>query len=82
MLRRAGRRTNVALITVLCAAFTSGGLAFGIGAVDRARLVAVAHGALGLGLLLLVPWKSVIIRRGLAQGAPARGRRAGVVLEG
>lgn len=80
MLGRAGRRTNVALMSVLCAAFASGGLAFGIGTVDGARLVAMTHGALGLGLLFLVPWKSVIIRRGLARGAPARGRKAGVVL--
>lgn len=80
MLGRAGRRTNVALMTVLCAAFASGGLAFGIGTVDGARLVAVVHGALGLGLLLLVPWKSAIIRRGMAGGAPARGRKAGVAL--
>ena len=80
MLGRTGRRANVALMTVLCAAFASGGLAFGIGTVDGARLVAMAHGALGLGLLLLVPWKSVIIRRGLARAAPARSRKAGVVL--
>jgi Oxidoreductase molybdopterin binding domain len=80
VLGRAGRRTNVALLTLLCAAFASGGLAFGVGTVPGARLVAVMHGSLGLGLLLLVPWKSVIIRRGRAQGAPARGRRAGVVL--
>ena len=80
MLGRAGRPTNVALLTVLCAAFASGGLAFGVGTVGGARLVAVAHGTLGLGLLLLVPWKSVIIRRALAHGAPTRGRMAGVLL--
>jgi len=79
-LGRAGRRTNVALMTVLCAAFASGALAFGIGTLDGARLVAMAHGTLGLGLLLLVPWKSAIIRRGLARDAPARGRKTGVAL--
>lgn len=80
VLGRAGRRTNVALLTVLCAAFASGGLAFGVGTMPGARLVAVVHGAFGLGLLLLVPWKSVIIRRGLAHGARAKGRKAGVIL--
>jgi len=80
VLGRAGRRTNVALLTVLSAAFASGGLAFGVGTVGGARLVAVAHGTLGLGLLLLVPWKSVIIRRGLAHRAPTRGRMPGVLL--
>lgn len=79
-LGRAGRRTNVALMTVLCTAFASGGLAFGIGTLGGARLVAMAHGTLGLGLLLLVPWKSAIIRRGLARDARARGRKAGVAL--
>ena len=80
VLSRAGRRTNVALLTVLCAAFASGGLAFGFGSVGGARLVAIAHGALGFGILLLVPWKSVIIRRGLTHGALAGHRKAGVVL--
>jgi hypothetical protein len=80
VLRRAGRRTNVALLLVVTAAFASGGIAFGVGTEGAARLVAVAHGALGLGLLLLVPWKSAIIRRGLAPGAPGRNRRAGVAL--
>jgi DMSO/TMAO reductase YedYZ molybdopterin-dependent catalytic subunit len=80
VLGRAGRRTNLALLALLCAAFASGGVAFGIGAVDAARLVTMVHGMLGLGLLLLVPWKSVIIRRGLAKRARARGRKAGVVL--
>jgi hypothetical protein len=80
VLGRAGRRTNVALLIVLCAAFASGGLAFGVGTLGGARLVAIAHGTLGLGLFLLVPWKSVIIRRGLARGAPVRDRKAGAVL--
>jgi hypothetical protein len=80
VLGRAGRRTNVALLTVLGAAFASGCVAFGVGTMDGARLVAVVHGTFGLGLLLLIPWKSVIVRRGLAKAAPVRGRKAGVVL--
>ena len=80
VLGRAGRRTNVALLAVLGAAFASGCVAFGVGTMDGARLVAVVHGALGLGLLLLVPWKSVIIRRGLARPSSSRDRTAGVAL--
>src|SRR5471032_222791 len=80
VLGRAGRRTNVALLIVVTAAFASGVTAFGVGTVGAARVVAVIHGTLGLGVLLLVPWKSVIIRRGLAHRNPTSGRKAGVVL--
>jgi DMSO/TMAO reductase YedYZ molybdopterin-dependent catalytic subunit len=79
-LRRAGRRTNVALLVLVLGAFATGVLAFGTGTVGQARVVTVAHGALGLGLLLLVPWKSVIVRRSLGRGARRSGRGAGVVL--
>ena len=62
------RRTNVALLGLLLGAFATGVLAFGIGTTPQAGVVAVAHGAFGLGLLLLVPWKSVIVRRSLSRG--------------
>ncbi|HVH94111.1 MAG TPA: hypothetical protein VM688_04285 [Nocardioidaceae bacterium] len=64
------------------AAFGSGWLAFWIGTVNAARAVRLAHGALGLGLVLLVLWKSVIVRRGLRRAAPRPGRAAGVALGG
>jgi len=50
--------------------------------VNAARAVRLAHGALGLGLVLLVLWKSVIVRRGLRRAAPRPGRAAGVALGG
>lgn len=71
---RPGRRTNVALLGLLLAAFATGVLAFGTGTTGASRLVAVAHGAFGLGLLLLVPWKSVIVRRGLRRRSRSGGR--------
>jgi hypothetical protein len=62
-LRGAGRRTNVALLLVLIGAALTGVLAFAAGTPIPARLATVAHGVLGLAVVLLVPWKSVIVRR-------------------
>jgi Oxidoreductase molybdopterin binding domain len=62
-LRRAGRRTNVALLVVLVGAAVTGGLAFAAGTAVPARLATLLHGVLGLAVVMLVPWKSVIVRR-------------------
>ncbi|MGY1697949.1 molybdopterin-dependent oxidoreductase [Geodermatophilus sp. SYSU D00814] len=70
--RRAGRRTNLGLLALLTVAGVTGLLAFGIGTPLPARLVAAAHGAAGLGLLLLVPWKTVVVQRARRR---TRGRR-------
>jgi DMSO/TMAO reductase YedYZ molybdopterin-dependent catalytic subunit len=64
--RRAGRRTNLALLGLLLLAFATGALAYGFGAPPATTLVVAVHGAAGLGLLLLVPWKRVIVRRSRA----------------
>ena len=61
--RRAGRRTNVALLLLISGAFLSGWLAFAFGTAGPSTLTTVSHGLLGLGVVALVPWKSVIIRR-------------------
>ena len=61
--RRAGRRTNVALLVLILGAFLSGWLAFGFGTELPSTLTTVSHGLLGLGVVALVPWKTVIIRR-------------------
>ena len=62
-LRRAGRRTNVALLVVLVATAVTGGLAFAAGTSVPALLATIAHGMFGLAVVLLVPWKTVIVRR-------------------
>jgi Oxidoreductase molybdopterin binding domain len=62
-LRRAGRRTNVALLVVLVGAAATGVLAFAAGTPIPARLATVVHGLFGLAVVLLVPWKTVIVRR-------------------
>ncbi|HEX6207398.1 MAG TPA: molybdopterin-dependent oxidoreductase [Actinomycetota bacterium] len=59
----AGRRTNLALLLLLALALATGGLAFAIGAAWN-RWIVLAHGAAGLALLTLAPWKSVVARRG------------------
>lgn len=62
-LRRAGRRTNVALLAVLVGPFVSGWAAFTAGTEVPARLTTVGHGLLGLGVVVLTPWKTVVVRR-------------------
>jgi DMSO/TMAO reductase YedYZ molybdopterin-dependent catalytic subunit len=60
------RRTNLWLLVVLVVALASGGLAFAAGT-GWGRPVVVGHGLAGLAVLVLAPWKSVIVRRGLAR---------------
>jgi DMSO/TMAO reductase YedYZ molybdopterin-dependent catalytic subunit len=64
--RRAGRRTNLALLGLLLLAFSTGVLAYGLGTPPGTTVVVAIHGAAGLGLLLLIPWKAVIVRRSRA----------------
>jgi DMSO/TMAO reductase YedYZ molybdopterin-dependent catalytic subunit len=68
----AGRRTNLGLLMLLSWALASGFLAFAIGQ-GWDRWVVVAHGAVGLGILVLAPWKSVVVRRGLRRHRPGAG---------
>jgi len=53
----------VALLVVLVGAVATGVLAFAAGTPIPARLATVVHGMFGLAVVLLVPWKTVIIRR-------------------
>jgi hypothetical protein len=70
--RRAGRRTNLGLLTLVLVAGGTGVLAYGLGTPGPSRLVVALHGAAGLGLLLLVPWKTVVVRRARRRPAPLR----------
>jgi DMSO/TMAO reductase YedYZ molybdopterin-dependent catalytic subunit len=65
---RAGRRTNLALLAVLTTAFVTGLVAMSVGSATGSAVVTALHGAAGLALLLLVPWKSVVVRRRLRRG--------------
>ena len=66
---RAGRGTNLALLVLLIGALVTGGLAFALGGAWAFWALA-AHGAVGLALVLLAPWKSVISARGLRRARP------------
>ncbi|HCO01816.1 MAG TPA: sulfite oxidase [Actinobacteria bacterium] len=72
MPRAAGRRTNLALFGLLAVVLATGGAAFALGD-GWVRWVVVAHGAAGLGLLVLAPWKRVIVRRGMRREREATG---------
>lgn len=58
------RVTNLLLFGFLIGAFLSGWVTFALGT-GWVRLAAVIHGLLGLSVVALVPWKSVIVRDGL-----------------
>lgn len=77
--RRPGRRTNLALLVLVALALATGTLAYAVGAAPATTAVTLAHGAVGLAIVLLVPWKSVLVRRGLARPLHS-GRAAGVAL--
>jgi len=65
-----GARTNVALLGLLAAAFTTGWLAFAF-ATAPSRWSLVVHATSGFAILALLPWKSIIARRGTRRTGPA-----------
>jgi DMSO/TMAO reductase YedYZ molybdopterin-dependent catalytic subunit len=66
-----GRRTNLALLALLAAAFGTGWLAFAY-ATAPARWSLLAHATSGVAILALLPWKSIVARRGLQRRRPGR----------
>jgi DMSO/TMAO reductase YedYZ molybdopterin-dependent catalytic subunit len=68
---RLGARTNLALLVLLVCAFLTGWLAFAFGSVP-ARWSLVVHATSGVAILLLLPWKSIVARRGLRRARPGR----------
>lgn len=62
----AGRRTNLALLGLLTFAFATGALAFAAGT-GWGTIVVAIHGVAGLAILIITPWKSVIVGRGLSR---------------
>jgi Oxidoreductase molybdopterin binding domain len=67
----AGRITNQTLLVALVLVFGTGVATVAIGS-PSGRWAAVAHGIAGLVILLLVPWKSRVIRGGLRRGRRTR----------
>ncbi|MEO7061312.1 MAG: molybdopterin-dependent oxidoreductase [Lapillicoccus sp.] len=72
------RWTNLALLWVVPLAALSGFAMFLFGS-GSALLVAIVHGVLALLVVVLSPWKSVIVRRTLVR-APRPGRTVAIVL--
>jgi len=67
------RAVNATVLTLFVFAVTTGGLAFALGAAPVESVVVAAHGVAGLGLLVLVPAKARVARRGLRR--PGRSRK-------
>ena len=59
----AARRTNLALLVLLLAAVVSGALMFVVGS-GWNQWPTLVHGTVAIAMVALVPWKSVISRRG------------------
>jgi len=76
-MRGSGRLTNLALLGLLALAFASGWVAFELSG-QPARATLVIHSAAGVAIVLLVPWKTLIARRGLRR--PRHIRWASLVL--
>ncbi|HET7337994.1 MAG TPA: molybdopterin-dependent oxidoreductase [Candidatus Dormibacteraeota bacterium] len=68
---RLGARTNLALLLLLAAAFATGWLAFSFATVP-ARWSLIVHATSGVAILLLLPWKSMVARRGIHRRLPGR----------
>jgi DMSO/TMAO reductase YedYZ molybdopterin-dependent catalytic subunit len=67
-------------MVLLVLAFVTGWVAFGTGTTRPARVVTVLHAAAGLALVLLVPWKSLIVRRSRAYRSGSWRGTSGVFL--
>jgi DMSO/TMAO reductase YedYZ molybdopterin-dependent catalytic subunit len=65
------RRVNLALALLLVAAVLTGLLSDAIG-VDWPLDPAAVHGAVAIAIILLAPWKSIVMRRGLRRRRPGR----------
>jgi hypothetical protein len=62
-MRIAGRQTNLALLAALALAVATGAGAMATGSA-RGRWVVVAHGVVGVVVVLLIPWKTRVVRAG------------------
>ncbi|MGH2629023.1 MAG: molybdopterin-dependent oxidoreductase [Actinomycetota bacterium] len=66
-----GRKTNLGLLLALVLAFATGIGALAAGSWSG-RWVVLAHGVAGVTVVLLSPWKTRIVRRGLRRTRPSR----------
>ena len=71
LLRPPGRQANQALLVVLLFAFGTGVATVAIGSPDG-RWAAIGHGICGMAVVLLIPWKSRVVRGGLRRARLSR----------
>src|SRR5215469_9203099 len=71
LLRPPGRQTNQALLVMLLFAFGTGVATVAIGSPDGAW-IAIGHGICGMAVVLLIPWKSRVVRGGLRRARLSR----------
>jgi len=65
------RRTNVALFVALALAFATGVGAVATGSA-RGRWIVIGHGVAAVLVVLLIPWKTRVVRGGLRRARPTR----------
>lgn len=68
---RLGAKTNAYLLVLLGVAFLTGWLAFSF-ATAPARWSLVLHATSGIAIVVLLPWKSIVARRGIGRPRPRR----------
>jgi hypothetical protein len=66
-----GRVTNLALLAALVLAFATGVGSVAAGSAGG-RWVVIAHGVVAIAVVLLLPWKGRVVRRGLRRVRPTR----------
>ena len=71
ILRPPGRITNQTLLVVLLIAFATGVGSVATGS-PHGRWVVIGHGIAGLAVVLLIPWKSRVVRGGLRRARATR----------
>lgn len=77
MLRSPGRQTNQVLLVVLLLVYATGIAALSVGSASGAW-VGIAHGIAGIAIVLLIPWKSRVVRAGLRR--VQRGKQVSLIL--
>lgn len=69
--RMSARATNLSLFATLVLAFATGVGAVATGSAGG-RWIVIAHGVVAFMVVLLIPWKTIVVRRGLRRGRASR----------
>lgn len=70
-LRTTARAVNLSLLATLVLVFATGVGAVATGSAGG-RWIVIAHGVVAFMVILLIPWKTIVIRNGLRRGRPTR----------